>query len=397
MQYGSSYCIFDYICKECVTACSLLFVYMDLEFFHKILSVDSTSGREEELADILSVELAAPGRKIDVFEVGDGTRNVLVSWGTPKVIFCTHLDTVPPYMPPVFEESVVRGRGSADAKGQIFAMFEACKELEAKGCTDFGLLLLAGEETGSFGAKAFSALMSDDSTVMSSVVETSLKDAWLIVGEPTDNCMASAAKGTKSFEVTFTGQACHSGYPENGASAVLYFNDFVNALRSIVFPMDPVLGETTWNIGKLSSDNPQNILSDRLTCRVYFRTTFESDEMVCNIMKNIAGPQAKLRFGKRSVQDGSDIVAKEVAPWQKAMTVQAFGGDTPSRFEVLEGFESKPVAFGSDAPQLKCFEHKILCGPGSILVAHRDEEYISLADIEKAIAQYVRMYELIVR
>ena len=397
MQYGSSYCIFNYICKECVIACSLLFVYMDLEFFHKILSIDSTSGKEVELADILSVEFAAPGRKVNVFEVGDGTRNVLVSWGTPKVIFCTHLDTVPPYLPPVFEEDIVKGRGSCDAKGQIFAMYEACKELEAKGCTDFGLLLLAGEETGSFGAKAFNAVMSDDPAVMSGIAGTSVKDAWLIVGEPTDNCMASAAKGTKSFEVTFTGQACHSGYPQNGASAVLYFNDFVNALRSIVFPADPVLGETTWNIGKLSSDNPQNILSDRLTCRVYFRTTFESDEMVCNIMKNIAGPQAKLRFGKRRVQDGSDIVAKEVAPWQKAMSVQAFGGDTPSRFEVLDGFESKPVAFGSDAPQLKCFEHKILCGPGSILVAHRDEEHISLADIEKAIAQYVRMYELIIR
>ena len=75
---------------------------MDLEFFHKILSIDSTSGQESELADILSVEHAAPGRKIDVFEVGDGTRNGLVSGGTPKVIFCTHLDTVPPYMPPVF-------------------------------------------------------------------------------------------------------------------------------------------------------------------------------------------------------------------------------------------------------------------------------------------------------
>jgi acetylornithine deacetylase len=357
---------------------------MDLNFFHKILSVDSTSGKETELADILAVELAATGRKVDVFEVGDGTRNVLVSWGTPKVLFCTHLDTVPPYLPPVFEEDVVKGRGSCDAKGQMFSMYEACKELEAKGCTDFGLLLLAGEETGSFGAKAFNA-------------DPAVKDAWLIVGEPTDNCMASAAKGTKSFEVTFAGQACHSGYPENGRSAIMYFNDFVNALRSIVFPVDPVLGETTWNIGKLSSDNPQNILSDSLTCRVYFRTTFDSDEMVCNIMKNIAGPQAKLRFGKRMVQDGSDIVAKEVAPWQKAMTVQAFGGDTPSRFEVLEGFESKPVAFGSDAPQLKCFEHKILCGPGSILVAHRDEEHIFLADIEKAISQYVRMYELIMQ
>ena len=353
---------------------------MDLEFFHKILSVDSTSGKEAELADILSVELAAPGRKIDVFEVGDGTRNVLVSWGTPKVIFCTHLDTVPPYMPPVFEESVVRGRGSADAKGQIFAMYEACKELEAKGCTDFGLLLLAGEETGSFGAKAFNA-------------DPAVKDAWLIVGEPTDNCMASAAKGTKSFEVTFAGQACHSGYPEHGASAVLYFNDFVNALRSIVFPMDPVLGETTWNIGKLSSDNPQNILSDRLTCRVYFRTTFESDEMVCNIMKNIAGPQAKLRFGKRRVQDGSDIVAKEVAPWQKAMDVVALGGDSPTRFEVIDGFPTKPVSFGSDAPQLTNCRKKILCGPGSILVAHRDDEHIALADLEKAVENYVKIYE----
>ena len=370
---------------------------MDLDFFHRILSVDSTSGKETQLADMLSVELAAPGRKVDVFEVGDGTRNVLVSWGSPKVIFCTHLDTVPPYIPPMFEDGVVRGRGSCDAKGQLFSMYEACKELEARGCTDFGLLLLAGEETGSFGAKAFNNDMSSCPTVMPSEVETSVQDAWLIVGEPTDNCMASAAKGTKSFEVTFEGQACHSGYPENGQSAIMHFNDFMNALRSIVFPTDPVLGETTWNIGKLSSDNPQNILSDSLTCRVYFRTTFESDEMVCNIMKNIAGPQAKLRFGKRRVQDGSDVVAKDVAPWQKAMSVKAFGGDTPSRFEVLDGFESNPVAFGSDAPQLKCFTHKILCGPGSILVAHRDEEHISFADIEQAIAQYVRMYEQIMR
>jgi hypothetical protein len=112
-------------------------------------------------------------------------------------------------------------------------------------------------------------------------------------------------------------------------------------------------------------------------------------------MKNITGPQAKLRFGKRNVQDGSDIVAKEVAPWQKAMSVKAFGGDAPSRFEVLDGFPSKPVAFGSDAPQLTCFRHKILCGPGSILTAHKDEEHIRMEDLETAVSNYVRMYETI--
>ena len=360
------YCVFSANC------------FMNIDFFNRILRVDSPSGKEGELADMLSVEFAAPGRKVELFEVGDGTKNLLVSWGSPKLIFCTHLDTVPPYIPPTSENDVFYGRGTCDAKGQLFAMWEACKQLEAKGCTDFGLLLLAGEETGSYGAKAFR--------------EQHPGAEWLVVGEPTDNCMASAAKGTKSFEVTFEGKAFHSGYPENGVSAVELFNDFMNALRSIRFPKDDLLGETTFNVGKLISDNPQNILSEKLTCRVYFRTTFESDEMVCNVMKNMAGPDAKLRFGRPRVQDGSDIVAKDVAPWQKAMTVKAFGGDAPTRFDVLPGFETKPVSFGSDAPQLSNFSHKILCGPGSILVAHRPEEYITLADLETAVSNYIKIY-----
>ena len=358
---------------------------MDLDFFHRILDIESTSGCEAELAGFLAVELAAPNRKVETFEVGDGTKNILVSWGSPKLVFCTHLDTVPPYISPTFCDDKVEGRGSCDAKGQLFAMYEACKHLEANGFSDFGLLLLAGEETGSFGAKAFSAMAS----------ESGWSADWVLVGEPTDNHMASAAKGTKSFEVSFEGKACHSGYPEHGDSAIMYFNDFLNALRSVVFPEDPVLGKTTWNVGKLISDNPQNILSDKITCRVYFRTTFESDQMVCNIMKNIAGKDAKLRFGRPRVQDGSDIVAKDVAPWQRVMSVKPFGGDTPSHFDVLPGYPVKPVAFGSDAPQLTCFKHKILCGPGSILVAHRPEEHIMLSDLETAVQNYITIAESI--
>ena len=357
--------------------------------------MDSTSGKEGQLADMLAVEMAGPGRKVELFEVEDGTRNVLISWGKPRVVFCTHLDTVPPYIPPTIADHAdeklhkVCGRGTCDAKGQIFAMYETCKVLEAKGCDGFALLLLSGEETGSFGAKAFNAMM--ESGDRAGITD----DAWIIVGEPTGNVVASAAKGTKSFEVTFTGTACHSGYPEHGESAVVHFNSFINALGSIVFPQDDLLGSTTWNVGKLRSDNPQNILSDRLTCRVYFRTTFESDQMVCNIMKNMAGEDARLRFGRPKAQDGSDLVGKDLAPWQRAMSVVAFGGDSPSRFDVLPGFEAAPVAFGSDAPQLKCFAHKILCGPGSILVAHRDEEHILLADVEKAVDNYLRIFEMV--
>lgn len=368
---------------------------MNTEFFIEMLGIESTSGRERGFADFLAQRMAGPGRRVETFEVPamagdcpDGCGipvNLMVSWGEPKVVFCTHLDTVPPYIAPSVEvmedgDMKIKGRGSCDAKGQIFAMWEACLELEHRGCTDFALLLLAGEETGSFGAKAFngSAVAADDKIV--------------IVGEPTDNHMTSASKGTKSFEVTFEGLPFHSGYPQYGRSAVEMFNDFVNALRSIVFPKDEILGDTTWNIGRLVSDNPQNILSERLSCRVYFRTTFESDQMVCNVMKNMAGPDARLRFGRSRAQDGSDMVAKEIAPWQKCMSVKAFGGDAPTVYQTLEGFPTKPVAFGSDAPQLKCFDRKILCGPGSILVAHRPEEHIMLSDLKAAVASYIRMY-----
>ncbi len=356
---------------------------MDRNLFLEMLDIDSTSGREAGFADFLAERLRTGKCRVETFEVGDGTKNLLLSWGEPKVVFCSHLDTVPPYIPPTVSDDglTVHGRGSCDAKGQILAMYEACKILEDKGLDGFGLLLLAGEETGSFGARAFR--------------EQHPGAGWVIVGEPTDNCMASASKGTKAFEVTFEGKAFHSGYPQYGLSAVEMFNDFMNALRSIGFPHDGILGDTTWNVGCLSSDNPQNILSDRLTCRVYFRTTFESDEMVCNVMKNMAGPSARLRFGRPKAQDGSDIVGKEVAPWQKSMSVKALGGDTPTMYDVLEGFPSKPVAFGSDAPQLTNFRHRILCGPGSILVAHRPEEHIALADLETAIGNYIRIYEMI--
>lgn len=383
-------CIFAEIAQLCVND-----RVMNTEFFIEMLGIESTSGRERGFANFLAQRMAGPGRRVETFEVPamagdcpDGCGipvNLMVSWGEPKVVFCTHLDTVPPYIAPSVEvmedgDVKIKGRGSCDAKGQIFAMWEACLELERRGCTDFALLLLAGEETGSFGAKAFngSAVAADDKIV--------------IVGEPTDNHMTSASKGTKSFEVTFEGLPFHSGYPQYGRSAVEMFNDFVNALRSIVFPKDEILGDTTWNIGRLVSDNPQNILSERLSCRVYFRTTFESDQMVCNVMKNMAGPDARLRFGRSRAQDGSDMVAKEIAPWQKCMSVKAFGGDAPTVYQTLEGFPTKPVAFGSDAPQLKCFDRKILCGPGSILVAHRPEEHIMLSDLKAAVASYIRMY-----
>ena len=335
---------------------------MNFLFFNELLSIDSTSGKEREVALWLAERLPGmfpasnrPALRVD--EVGDGTLNLLLTWGKPRIVFCTHVDTVPPYIEPSFDDEVIKGRGSCDAKGQVFAIVEACKKLAEDGKSDFGILLLAGEETGSWGAKAFA--------------KTDFKAEYLVVGEPTDNCMVSASKGTKSFDLKFTGVPFHSGYPQFGVSAVDLFVDFVNALKAKDFGTDPLLGETTWNIGLVHSDNPQNILSPELTCRLYFRTTFVSDEAVTRWMNE----------------------APDVIPGLTGnLTVTPHGGDTPARYWTVEGQPAKSVAFGSDAPHLTNFVHKAICGPGSITVAHRDDEHVRVADLATAVEQYLALY-----
>jgi len=335
---------------------------MNYTLFKDILAIDSTSGKERELAEWLHGHLEAPSKTL--MEVGDGTLNLLLKWGEPRVVFCTHMDTVPPYIAPTYEGGVWRGRGTCDAKGQIISMYTACKQLEAAGCTGFGLLLLAGEETGSWGAKAFS--------------KTGFKAPYLIVGEPTENKMVSASKGTKSYDLVFHGTAFHSGYPQYGLSAIDLFNEFYNKLKNTQFPVDPELGETTWNVGLLHSDNPQNILSPELTCRIYFRTTFASDTLVERFFAD--------------AQNDVPVISTERSEWRNLVEVSPRGGDTPARYFTLPGIGSAPVAFGSDAPHLTGFTHKAICGPGTIRVAHRDDEFITDADIETAISQYVQMY-----
>ncbi len=333
---------------------------IDIDLYRDLLAVDSTSGKERKLAEWLSSRLAQGSAcTVRKMEVGDGTLNLQLSWGTPRVFFCTHLDTVPPYISPAFEptpggDTLVKGRGSCDAKGQIMAMYTACRELEREGLSGFALLLLSGEETGSHGAKAYA--------------KSQPGGDWVIVGEPTDGKMVAASKGTKAYDITITGKSCHSGYPEQGINAIELFLDFANQLRATPFPVDPVMGATTYNMGRLESDNPQNVLSDKVHLRLYFRTTQASDAMVEATLAGMASEH---------------------------IHIEALGGDTPMSYSTLEGFDTTTVAFGSDAPRLYNFKHRALCGPGSILVAHQPGEQVLLSEVARAASHYVAMYKQI--
>lgn len=340
--------------------------------FLEILRIDSTSGSERALAEHIARTFGTDKSETELYEVGDGTLNLYMKWGNPQVVFCTHLDTVPPYIAPRVEGETIYGRGTCDAKGQIISMYQACLELEQEGYSHFGLLLLAGEEVGSLGAKEIVSQLGEKKIVSQSMRRSEQQipeSKYVIVGEPTENKLVEAGKGTKHFMVEIKGKKAHSGYPHLGQDAIQDFVGFVNRLNEINFPADIRLGATTFNIGRLESDNTHNIVSDSVKFRCYFRTTFATDSMVEAVMDSLR----------------SDNVI-----------ITLMGGDAPVEFHILDGFDTISVSYGSDAPYLTNFSHRMLYGAGSIVTAHTENEQVTMAELEQSVKDLKTIFKKLI-
>jgi len=95
----------------------------------ELLSIQSTTGSEGSIVDFVSRWLVGRGWNMTLQEVSRGRANIWASRSGGGVTFSTHLDTVPPYVPPRLEGSRLFGRGSSDAKGIAAAMLVAADRL----------------------------------------------------------------------------------------------------------------------------------------------------------------------------------------------------------------------------------------------------------------------------
>ncbi len=330
------------------------------DFYLGLMSIESTSGREARLSEYIRHTVCYKNAKLDIQQVGDGSENLFFKWGDPKIIFCTHMDTVPPYIPPtvsynsknnLIDDATVWGRGSCDAKGQIVSQYALSLELEKEGYSNFGILWVSGEETGSIGARQANPMINDCE--------------YIIVGEPTENLLISAAKGTALYKVKIEGKGTHSGYPLNGDDAIKKFDDFYHKLCNLKFPFDNILGDTSWNIGMLSSQNAFNIVPSLVEFSLYVRTTFASEKAVDSLLQELSAKDTVL------------------LPISKS---------EPIMFHTEEGFNQGIVSFGSDAPLFTNVPSKLLYGPGSIFNAHTESERLTIKEIDKAVKDLKTLY-----
>jgi len=322
------------------------------ELTRELIDIPSVTGEETDVGEYLSHYLELFGYRIERQEVAPDRFNVIATTAEPpRIVFSTHMDTVPPFIASSEDESFIYGRGSCDAKGIIAAQVSAVERLRAEGVNDVGLLFTVDEELSGLGAQA------------ANKHGLARECRFLINGEPTDSRLATGTKGSVRVFITTEGRAAHSAYPEAGDSAIEKLLDILQDVRSCQWPADNFFGATTCNIGVLSGGTRPNVIPAKAQAQLQIRLGIDIEQCK-KILEAAVGGRGSLEYAS---------------------------AHNPVRLFSVPGFEECVVRFTTDVPYLSNWGKPLLIGPGSILDAHTDHERIAKTELQAAVDLYVAL------
>jgi acetylornithine deacetylase len=313
----------------------------------RLVDIESITGNEAAVGAALYDELYQLGYIVHKMPVAHGRFNLQATLEDkpPEIVFSTHIDTVPPFIPSSEDNENIYGRGSCDAKGIVAAQIAACERLRKQGAA-IGMLFLVGEERDSQGAKVAN--------------ESPLGSRFLINGEPTENKIAVASKGALRVEIIAHGKMAHSAYPELGESAIEKLLNALERLRRMKLPENPEVGPTTMNIGVIEGGRAPNVIADYAKAHLLYR---------------LVGPAGPLR--------------KQITDAVAGLADADFILEIPfCKLRTVNGIETMVASFTTDIPALSKWGQPVLLGPGSIHVAHTEREYISKKQLHEAVDLY---------
>ena len=319
-----------------------------------LIDIESITGNELAVGDWLFAYLQPLvdeyGGTLEKIEVEPGRNNLLATWGEPVVTLSTHLDTVPPFFGSREDDEFIWGRGACDVKGIIACMIHAVKELLAEGRRGVALLFVVGEERNSAGAYF--------------MADRPRGSKYLINGEPTSCKLALGSKGALRYELKATGKMAHSAYAELGESAIEKLLDALERVRRIDWPVHPVLGPSTLNIGVISGGRAPNVVPDAARAELLIR---------------LVDDPAPVRSAVLAACEGL-VEAEEL------LCIPAI------LMESRPGFETDVMKYTTDIPAFGgAWGQPLLLGPGTIHVAHTSEERVPKAELVKATALYAEL------
>jgi len=324
----------------------------------QLCEIESVTYHEGAVGDFLADFLASRGWAVEKTPVPQPSESAAagprwnvyagVAGQTPDLVFSTHMDTVPPYIPFREDAEFMYGRGVSDAKGIIAAQVAAAEALRTAGFR-VGMLFVSGEERDSAGAKEAN--------------KTPRGSRFLINGEPTDNRLALASKGALRAVFKASGKMAHSAYPELGESAVHKLVEVLARLLALPLPTLEDVGPSTLNIGQIQGGYAPNVIADKAEAQVLVRLVGDSAPVRAALVEAAAG-----------------------------LAEVDFTLEIPFvRLRAVPGLPTMIAKFTTDIPQLSNWGEPLLLGPGSIHVAHTPFEKLAKKELLEAVQLYIQV------
>jgi acetylornithine deacetylase len=380
----------------------------DADLLSRLVAFDTTSRNSNlPLADFLCDYLDRPGVRIVRQPSPDGTKANVIAWlgpepsgkDRPGLVLSGHMDVVPadeegwrsdPFRLTDAGDRWV-ARGSCDMKG--FLAVAANAALRAENLrAPLALVFTYDEEVGTLGARQ----------LLESYSEGRLLPKSAVIGEPTSLRVARAHKGHLKIRVTLHGRSAHSGYPHLGLNAIEPAGRVIEALTALrrtlesesaphagLFPEVPFV---PLNIGTVHGGSAINVVPDRCAVEVGVRPLpgMDSAALAERVRETAKRAVADLGFEPRFepdievLSDSPPMFLAESAPIYRHLCALV-GQD-----------EGATVSFATDAGWLQRLGLDCaIFGPGTIEVAHKPNESIPKAELERArglIAETVRRF-----
>lgn len=238
-----------------------------IQEFMELVQVDSETGNERQIADVLKEKFSALGLTAiednSMERTGHGAGNLFVTWAAdsgaaaPKLLFTCHMDTVVPgknIKPSLGEDGWITSDGTtilgSDDKAGLAALFEAIRVIKEQNIPhgQIQFVITAGEESGLLGARAMDASYLD--AEMGFALDSNGEVGSIAVAAPTQ----------ARITMQIIGKSAHAGVnPEDGISAIQVASKAISAMK-----LGRIDSETTANIGKFAGGGPTNVVCDHV-------------------------------------------------------------------------------------------------------------------------------------
>jgi acetylornithine deacetylase len=325
------------------------------------------------------------GARYERQPVAPGRENILAFYDAPgatrTLMLEAHQDTVPtdhmsidPFAARI-EGGKLYGRGACDIKGGMAAMLTAFARVVRERPAGVANVVIACSVDEEFTFRGVQRM-----------VQSGLKVDGAVVAEPTQLDVVTAHKGAVRWHLHTTGRSCHSSSPEQGVNAIYRMGKLLGAVERYADELrrsrnDPVLGPPTMSVGVIAGGTSVNTVPER--CRI------EIDRRLLPGEDPRRAPEDLRAFLER--QPGIDFPIQSDPPWLVKTALGSAGSeDLVARLgkaidAVRGSHRVLGVPYGTDASTLAdAGIPAVVFGPGDIAQAHTHDEWVDLAEVERA-------------